>query len=320
MNVYVGYESAYDYWDRANPRQRELVAVKRTFLRAASCSPRDIFEAQNLLGVSGPLHVMVPAKAQRRFRADVVAHACKLKSASAVFYQVSESVYVASPELCYFQLAKGRSLAACAHLGLEMCGSFFSRQNAKEPVEREPVTTPVRLRSMANRVYTDASRCDVVKALSWVMRGSRSPMESSLFLSLCLPRHYGGYALPFPTLNKEIPRTEALKTMSHKTRLEGDLVWGKENLIVEYNSNLNHTGGTRISEDARRMNALAHVGYRVIVATTGQVRNAGDICNLAEQISKALGLRFRRPTERQREKQRKLYAVIFPWWSYVDFW
>lgn len=318
MQIFVGHESAYSYWERATPEQRGLVLAHPQELRAIPYVESEAFPTARSLHVELPLHVLIPYAGLRRTTRDYVVHVWSGPLTQKDFYAAHENVLVASPELCYAQLASGLSLPQASLLALEMCGGFSTRLYPGEVADRSPLTTAKSLQRYVQAAFAPDSHSRVKRALNWVADGSMSPMESALFLVLCLPPRYGGYGMPFPELNARIELCDHAKRMVHKDYLKGDLVWRNHSLIVEYNSDQEHTGGYRITQDARRVNALNYEGYRVITVTPGQMRHIGDIDACAKQVAQALGKRISVRGAKQHDAQRSLCKTLFPWWTYTD--
>ncbi|MBQ9021103.1 MAG: hypothetical protein IJ113_03675 [Eggerthellaceae bacterium] len=317
MVIAIGYKSAYQYWDKANPRQRGLAFASTRSIPIKPYSEVEIRDACSALLLDVPVDVIVSSPNHRHASNKARAHLASKRFNKGDFYSCGTDILVAAPELCYFQLARGLSIPKAALLALEMCGGFSTQHILGRVIEREPLTSIDRLRKCAKRRYAKNSESSAYRALRWVVDGSMSPMESALFLALCLPPRYGGFSIPFPELNVRIELSEQLMRMAHKHHLKGDLVWRKERLVVEYNSDQEHTGGLRIAQDARRINALKHAGYNTIVVTKRQLQEAEDIALLAQQLARILGKRLAPSETRQYALRHKLYAEIFPWWTYV---
>lgn len=317
MAIAIGYKSAYQYWDKASPCQRGLSLAKGRSIPSKPYSELEITDASNALLIDLPIEVIVSSQNHRHASRCARAHLATRRFKKGDFYLCGADVLIASPELCYFQLARGLSIPKAALLALEMCGGFSTQQFMGRVVEREPLTSVEALKESAKKHYVKGSESLACRALRWVVDGSMSPMESALFLALCLPPRYGGFGIPFPELNARIELSDQLIRMAHKQYLKGDLVWRKERLVVEYNSDQEHTGGLRISQDARRLNALKHAGYSTIVVTKRQLQEAGDIASIAEQVAEILGKRLARGDARHPSLRQQLYAEIFPWWTYV---
>ena len=81
-------------------------------------------------------------------------------------------------------------------------------------------------------------------------------METKLAMLLTLPYKHGGYGLIAPEMNSQIIPAKTAKRSVGKKYYSCDLFWHDYDLAVEYDSDLFHTGTTRIANDSKRRNAL----------------------------------------------------------------
>jgi hypothetical protein len=128
---------------------------------------------------------------------------------------------------------------------------------------------------------------------------SASPMETALVLMLTLPVELGGFGLPRPELNGEIPLEQAFLDLVSQEAFFADLLWADEQLIVEYYGWKDHFGAgpTKVGRDAARANSLTSLGWTVLHVTYEQVRSVAGISLLARQVAHALGVTLLEPNE-----------------------
>ena len=69
------------------------------------------------------------------------------------------------------------------------------------------------------------------------------------------------------------------------------MVWKKQKVVLEYDSNLSHLGLEQHFKDKRRSTALNIAGYKVISITAEQIGNFGSIETAFLRIRSALGMR-----------------------------
>lgn len=130
-------------------------------------------------------------------------------------------------------------------------------------------------------------------------------METALAIVLCLPPYFGGYGLPLPYLNYRIDAQQRGRSAHEKGYYLCDLYWPQGNIAIEYDSDLEHTGSSRIAEDAQRRNDLTDLGITTITATREQVMDAERLDRIAHQLGRKLHIRVRNdrkpdPHERMR--------------------
>lgn len=294
MGVFISHSSALEYWrregagsgislSRAKPRpgmapNRSLVAKLTSFAKSESASPLDI----------------VVAEGSSRLRMKGVACHVWGSPAADSFVQVEQGLYVSSPEACFLQLATKLSLPKLVEVGLELCGSYALRPNDTRGFQpRKPLATIATLGRYAAKAQGVHGVKPAVKALKFVVEGSASPMETILFMLLCLPTSLGGYGLELPCLNYCIVVPEGARKLVHQEAYWCDLYWKKAKLAVEYDSDMFHTDTNRIAHDAKRRNELAHLGLTVASVTRRQVYDAREFDETAHLIARRIGKRLR---------------------------
>lgn len=161
----------------------------------------------------------------------------------------------------------------------------------------------------AGRAY-GKNRLDT--ALSLALPHSASPMETALYLLLCLPDRYGGYGLPRPKLNRELPVKEHQRLWDGGASITPDLLWTDARLVIEYDSNEMHggLGPIKLAQDATRANVLSALGYTVLRVTTHNIQSPTEVERLAWQVASKLGVELPEPSEALRIRRDKLHALL----------
>jgi hypothetical protein len=130
-----------------------------------------------------------------------------------------------------------------------------------------------------------------LKALEYVLPNSASPMETALYLLLCLPRRLGGYALPKPELNPPIVLSKAGRKHTVRGSAKPDLYWRDAKLDLEFNSDEFHDESNRASDSMRRK-ALERMHVEVIELTTEELFDTGllhaTVLRIALRLKKQL--------------------------------
>lgn len=318
MKLIISHQSAHAFWDYANPSRRGLLLSRVASVPLDNNIEKSIISAARSYNLDIPLHILVPSASNRHVSKLAHAHVWSKPFLYGDLYAVDDSLLVASPELIYYLMSKEMNIINAALLAMEMCGEYSTHLAADICYERSPLTTVCKLYKFFDRHFKGRLRMPASLALKWVADNSNSPMESALMLALCLSPRLGGYGIPVPLLNPVINYGSNISSMSQTSFSKGDLVWKEKRLIVEYNSDQEHTGGERISRDARRANALKYAGYHIIVVTKRQLQSMEDIDILAQQVAHILRKRLTPRTLQHKEAQRQLYKTLFPWWDYLD--
>lgn len=152
----------------------------------------------------------------------------------------------------------------------------------------------------------------VREALGLAFDRSASPMESALALMLSLTVEFGGFGLPKPELNKQVPTGEFESMWDGGPFITPDLLWEDCKVAVEYESDEfhGHLGAGKADSDAVRANVLTAMGYAVFRATRGTARSIPAIVRLARQVAQAMGRGVADPSEIEDIRRQKLHLLL----------
>ena len=287
MKVYVQGLSALAHYRCADARfDVEHCSANVRSLEGATSSRAAILDSGiQKLGIGEPsldrpLEVLVHTGSERSRSKAVSARVWNRPIASTGFRTISKNVYVSSPEFLFLQMATRLDLPELVSLGMELCGTY--RRKVEVPVlgtdstrfvtdyHQLPLSTPRRLRGFLASMKSSPGINKALKALEYVIPNSASPMETALYLLLCLPRRVGGYALPKPELNPPIVLTKAGRRHTLRRQAKPDLFWREAKLDLEFNSDEFHTKDTRAIDSMRRK-ALESMHVEVIELTTDEL-------------------------------------------------
>lgn len=236
-----------------------------------------------------PLHLMVFDQLDRRKRKGCVFHVCDRRVPLNCFYELpsveGHRVWVVSPELCYLQMASHVSFLELVKLGNSLCSQFCIGEEAGLR-HRVPVTDVLNLRKYCLQRRGHSGRSAALRVLDCVFDGAASPRETQTALLLSMLRRRGGYGLPAPVLNCRIE-------LAGQRSFACDLLWRKEKIVIEYDSDQWHAASVKLASDSRRRSALGANGYQVISVTNAQLMHAEDMDNVALALARALGKRLR---------------------------
>lgn len=293
--------------DRISPDSAEADSFREVLLSLRS---RDVdVRAQGLEPFDSQawcLHAVGTAHS-REFEACGLKRHCPSRSTSrfpaGAFVAVDEGFLLASPALCYLQLAGSLSVSQAVLLGLELCGTASPRserclndvRSPKGNRRQAPLARPSDLRCMVDSLPGVHGRKIAARALRFVVAGSASPMESALCTMLSLPYSLGGCSLPLPELNYRIDIPRSQQAVFGRTHYRCDLYWPGGRVCVEYDSDMFHTGSERIARDSKRRNALLSMGISVVTVTKRQLMSDIELDEIARTVAALLGKRFRPP-------------------------
>ncbi|MCL2826695.1 MAG: endonuclease domain-containing protein, partial [Eggerthellaceae bacterium] len=214
-----------------------------------------------------------------------------------------DGLSVASPELCFLQMAKEMPFVELIELGFELCGLYSLPKTEREDTkpgtvnkgfkELKPRTDVKRLSAFLGRISGMRGQRPASRAVEYILDGSASPMETKLTMLLSLPYRLGGYNLPMPELNDNIDPSKRARRSASQSSFACDLCWPEANLVAEYDSDMFHEGPRRISKDSKRRNTLIATGLQVITITKDEVYVINEFEKLAELLAVNLGVRLR---------------------------
>ena len=138
---------------------------------------------------------------------------------------------------------------------------------------------------------------------------SASPMESKLYLLLCLPQSLGGYNFPKPELNPEIPLDPVGREILRQTNIKPDMLWRKKDLVVEYDGEYHDDSDQSLKDEMRRA-VMASMGYTVRVVKKRQLFNPLAFDSTARALAKLLGKRLRPLSLRQSFARENLHEAL----------
>ncbi|MBR2790668.1 MAG: DUF559 domain-containing protein [Eggerthellaceae bacterium] len=289
MNHYLSHQTARTFWLSPYAGRRDanpaLPGLPSSLVPYHALDP----ELLSRYGLGQPpYHVTVAAAAQRCHNPEVISHVMGGAIPAGSFQPLRGELWIATPELTFCQVASHAGFTEAVKFGYELCSNFVLSELLASPDRREALSSPEMLldylKRSADRPGVKAAR----RAARYVHAGAESPMEIAVSMLLTLPRMYGGYGLPAAELNREIIVKSRIGGRQQTYR--GDLVWPRQHVIVEYDSDLHHSRKAEISRDALRRNALQDAGWRVIVMTKDQVYDETAMDEAAAQLARSLGV------------------------------
>jgi len=247
---------------------------------------------------------------------------------NSVYLLNEQGICLASPWLCFLQMARKLNLADGIRLGMELCGTHSTlpfttgisrpfglseREQNNGFVETRPVITAAQLRMMLEAMNL-GRQSKAVQAARFIIDGSRSPGESRLYIVLCLPTRLGGFGLPKPELNYRIDLPERLCEAARVSCYYCDFYYPDAKLAVEFDGGYHWQGNQRMRDSIRQV-LLEELGIHVIRIDKLQLENM-DLMNIqAQRLAEALGVKLRKPTESVLHAREALFTQVLDWSS-----
>lgn len=305
MDIFFGYATALDYlrfpaMDNASKRPAPWPAdvVGKRF--ADSSAPRVNRNTRDYvrdsLKPSGwpdpmlPACLVVPSAGARGQSELYACHVWRPPLPDGAFLALGSDAFTSSPEFCFAQMAHRLSTPRLALLGFELCGSYALAGEPPGFRAHSPLTNVARLAAFVASLGSFKGVKHARLALSFMMDGAASPMESVLATLLCAPHSLGGYGLPLPRLNARLRLPNSVRPMTGSSYFSCDLLWPEARVAVEYDSTMFHTGAERIAADSERRNALAYLGVDVVSVTRDQLMDSVRMDRVVRLLQKALGV------------------------------
>ena len=302
MLVVLSHTTAFLYWRTFTRRRNRLkpVAPASGMTERLAWTPQLASELAQLGIVPTeyrPLHVLF-AKAGLRpvpnagTLPPLRPHVQTAELPAGSILRLSEHVAIVSPELCFLQMAARFSVERLILAGFELCGTYALLPDPENPardkvVERPALTCSADIANILTHPMAARNR-RAQAAAAHLMDGAASPMEAKVALLLTLPSAMGGYALPRPVLNPELPLGRNAQTLYPHSTVRPDLFWADARFDVEYDGS-DHDGEESRAKDAGRRAALEAEGVTVLTLTYPQVAGDAAFDILARRIAKTVG-------------------------------
>ncbi len=334
MKLYLAYESSLElvrYLRSTGDGTIEGTPVRARTLRDAIRSDGQLdgldSTAQRLLEHTGDqIHAFVSRREHVTKTSRLSTHLLSGSVPMGSFIDIGHDLLVSTPAFMFVQLATKLDFTELILVGLELCGHYskwrlppatFEEQqlSAREHKENRDTTFKLIPAARAQRISAYVERNNGMRgvskartALKWLLDESASPMESALYLLLCLPRARGGYGLPQPTLNPKV----TISTTDGITERYPDLYWIARAIDVEYNSDDDHSGEWARYRDSRREVQLVTNKITVLPLTRVQLMNVDLFYEFADGLRKLLGERKRTTRFDWEARRAALRAVVLP--------
>lgn len=316
MNVFMTHISALAFW-RAAAAAGQLVGSYPPARSFENCSTfkSDYIDAAYFNYGSGPLHVSLPHGARLPRGEEFACHAIRRTPAVGSFRKLRQGLFVSTPERCYIELARTLDLNELVLLGFELCGFYVFVPHGNDDYTEiaEPLTSVGKLKHEVSLYPGVPGVATALKALSWVLDFSRSPMETISEQRLVRQVHAGGYKVKTPQPNAPFRLGTAAAKMAGRESFTCDLLWPEERVALEYDSKEHHSDPEQAAYDAERASIIEFDGGSLISVTPRIEQSVERFDAMARRLFKLLGMRYRKPTAGQMSKKlelrRKLYQA-----------
>ena len=271
-----------------------------------------------------PVHAFVRNRAEGTSTKRLITHVMSAPAPNGSFIDLGHGICICSPQFTFMQMAAQVDLVEVVKIGMELAGTYSAwhldalNEGSPSPYRRAkkrtctfgipPAIKTSRTKAFVKRLEGWRGAVGARSALRWLADGSASPMETAVYLLLCLPKRLGGYGFPRPVLN---PKLIISNPDGTKERYP-DLFWIGANIDVEYNSDEDHSGEWSRYRDSKREIELTVANLKVLPLTRPQLMNADEFDAFAQGLRRMLGIRARAADNewrwRRNELQHRLLA------------
>lgn len=314
MGVCLGFESALEYWltkreGEALPEEAETwrlsYAVAGSRLLAREHVPLEPSEKR-------PLHLLVRQHSTKHRLDNISVHVCQTELPAHSLRSLGGDNLIASPELTFLQMARGRSLFELVEIGCYLCSTFsISPRGRGYTGKREQLMTledlTKYLNALPRRTY---GRRLALQALPHIVELTASPKEVHLAMHYGMPPDFGGRGPIAISANQPIEIDEHAQRLLDEHHLKGDLYLSEYDADLEYDSIEFHTGRFRLDHTQARRNVLEAMHVKTISATQGQIDTLERFDDFTWLLEERIGREHIEPTPGQRKAQEDLFQWL----------
>ncbi len=289
MAVVIGYATAFRFWRSftGDPRTLERVRARKAMSEPCRLTPelrRELHEVGIPFDENYRLHLVFSSPNLRKREEGVASHVYSGEYPAKSLVRLSEQVLIASPELCFAQMADAFTRERAIMGGFELCGTYTIGAG-DALLQRSQLTTAKQLREFTRKFLGEYSKAYL--AAKHVLDNAASPMEAKLAMLLTLPTGQGGFGLPAPVLNGRIALGQEARRLYDVAYCKADLYWPEALLDVEYDGTEAHRGAALA--DIAREQALAAEGVAITRLTYPQVEDPEAFAVVAKALARRIG-------------------------------
>ncbi|MDO4399613.1 MAG: DUF559 domain-containing protein [Coriobacteriia bacterium] len=310
----VSHASALHYW-RTNPPEYVLEGADQN-IRSIAKTPSTVagfrsFALSEAEFGPEPIDILVPESIPY-CPAEFRRHIQVAKLPPHALYPLRDGIHIVSPELCFVQLCGSLPFVEALETGMELCGMYARREFSDEGMASRDyrLIDAQALRRRLEQWHDLKGLVEARRVARFLESGSASPMESKVYLLLCLPQRYGGYNLPHPELNPEVLLTQEGSLLLRQEKVYPDMLWRKSKLVLEYDGGY-HRLEDQPLRDEMRASVLESMGYTVLRVKKEQAKNALAFDGVAHAVARHLKKRIRPLSLSQEHAREELRSKLF---------
>ena len=182
----------------------ELMRTRATSLADSAHTREQIsrFEIPAFPRADNRFHILVPSTSMMCRSKAHTSHLAAHPLPAGSLAQISQDVFVASPNLVFVQHGASLPWLQLTLLGCELCGKYSLPPKSHSGMAKcAPIVHASDLSRFIDRLPRMRGAAAAKQVLKWVPDFSASPMESAIYLLFTLPVRRGGYGLVPPSMN-----------------------------------------------------------------------------------------------------------------------
>lgn len=316
MTILVDDISALEYYlhHAITPvmRDRARLVVQRG-MSPTSRPELEAFQQRSMDIDCGSLHLATLDAGSRplkhKFRYRTISRSSLVDSAALS----TDNVLLVSPEAALVSVATKCDFVSLVELGSLLCSCFYLCEDREFGIAQRqiPLASPKSISAFISKNPNLPGAVLTKRCLGHMVANAESPMEVKVAMLMCLPRRYGGGALPLPELGFSVNIPDCYRKTSNVGTFRYDFFWPSNNLEVEYDSDAVHAATEKLFRDARRRNIIQALGVTSLSLTRGQVMHEAAFEEFIRELYSMQGIRYRIPTAQHKAAQRKLRMRLF---------
>lgn len=314
--IVLSHLTALEAYRRERPLRTALTHIQAGDLapgmespEAPSASRAEVIAQE--IGLSLPLHVLVPDDSSRKHTKKVHCHAWSGNIPEGALVYLDDGLYLSAPEFLFQQLCSRSDFENRFMLGSELVGGYaISPDGRGGLLQRPPLCTRNSILDFLNSSPGLQGYDRAMRVARYLLEGARSPKEAEIAALYSLPRSLGGRGIRQIDMNVRFELSDGARRIARRAYLLFDHFLRIEGRDHEYDSDDFHLTRERHESDARRENALKLMGIKLTVMTNGQLHDWDAFDAIASSLAIGNDAAFRSTSAAIEERQKNLWERL----------
>lgn len=310
MNIIVSHESALAFWSQVRYSIDDVTtpsSLKNTRNTLATAEAIKVNNLQAERFGAKPIHLLVNASKRRVQTKQVICHQSTCDYPTGSFRRIRDGLLIASPELCFLQMATKLSLPKLVKLGCFFCGTYADITGYGLVNDRKPLTSKAKLIRYMEKCKGLTGHSQAARASKLICENVASPQEARLAILLSFPLKLGGFGFPPPVANHKITFPTHEQQLYGRQFVVLDLYWPQWKLGIEYDGREYHGESDAIARDREKSSEMAAKRIEIIRVDRQQLRSPKDVYVLAKKIGRISKHYVLKPTQPQWAHKQELF-------------